>query len=95
MQQQLGRAEAAQSEAERERYEAEDMIGPLELVKQSLKDSFEESQVSLEEAREEVQVKTTQLKQYKKQVDTLKEQVGCSHNLSSMINYGSGGVPGQ
>ena len=69
------------------------MIGPLELVKQNLKDSFEESQVSLEEAREEVQVKTTQLKQYKKQVDALKEQVGCSHNLSNIINYGSGGVP--
>ena len=48
---------------------AKDMIEPMELVKQRL-------EVSLQTAQEEVQVKTTQLKQYKKQVDALKEQVG-------------------
>ena len=58
--------------------DAQDMIGPLQLIKQSLKDSLEEAQVSLEAAREEVQVKTAQLKQYKKQVDALQEMVGCS-----------------
>ena len=48
---------------------AKDMIEPMELVKQRL-------EVNLQTAQEEVQVKTTQLKQYKKQADALKKEVG-------------------
>ena len=62
---------------------AKDMIEPMELVKKRLEVSLQSVQVSLEAAREEVQVKTTQLKQYKKQVDALKEKVGCFSRIYS------------
>ena len=52
-------------------------------VKKRLEVSLQSVQVSLEAAQEEVQVKTTQLMQYKKQVDSLKEKVGCFSRIYS------------
>ena len=54
---------------------AKDKARDQELVVKMLHDSMQKAQVSVEVAQEEVQVKTTQIKQYKKQVDTLKEKV--------------------
>ena len=76
--------------AEERRGRAQDMMEPMEVVKKRL-------EVSLEKTQEEVQVKTTQLKQYKKQADALREKVDiltdCSVNQCLQLCHWGDCIP--